>query len=67
VSNAGSGSISVIEDLLTGPVSRPEPTDHPLVGRSLPPFPLPELSSGRVRHSGEWAGKLYILNFFASW
>ena len=67
VSNAGGGSITVIEDLLTGPHPRPNRTPHPLVGKRLPAFELIELASGRLRHSREWADKLYILNFFASW
>jgi YVTN family beta-propeller protein len=68
VSNAGSGSITVVEDLSTGPPpQRAALFEHPLVGRRLPVFSLPELESGLPRDSREWAGRLYILNFFASW
>jgi len=38
-----------------------------LVGKPLPPFRLPDMVDGRERTSGEWQGKNYILNFFASW
>ena len=68
VSNAGSATLSVIENLITGPMPRsPAPTAHPLVGRRLPSFELPDLRTGRLRHSREWAERKYILNFFASW
>ncbi len=41
----------------------PEPTQ---VRTRLPEFRLPDLQ-GRERHSGEWAGKLLVLNFWATW
>jgi YVTN family beta-propeller protein len=68
VSNAGSATVSVIENLISGPMPRsPDPTAHPLVGRRLPSFELPDMRTGRLRHSREWAERKYILNFFASW
>ena len=68
VSNAGSATVSVLEDLLDGssPVG-PRSDEHPLVGQALPDFALPELRSGNLRHSREWSERKYILNFFASW
>ena len=63
-----SGSITVVEDLCTAPPPQHAGfSEHPLVGRRLPVFTLPELESGMPRDSREWAGRLYILNFFASW
>ncbi len=68
VANAGTGSLSLIEDLLEGPSeSSRRKMSHPLVGARLPDFALPDLHSGKVRHQSEWAEKKYILNFFASW
>ncbi|MGH9074217.1 MAG: YncE family protein, partial [Acidimicrobiales bacterium] len=68
VANAGSGSLSVVDDLTTGPPdSRIGDAVHPIVGRRLPDFCLPELHSGKLRHSHEWAERKYIINFFASW
>jgi YVTN family beta-propeller protein len=68
VANAGSASLTVVEDLLNEPpaVFPPEPK-HELVGRPLPPFRLPDMRTGMVRTSREWAERKYILNFFASW
>src|SRR5262249_32332577 len=67
VANAGGPSLTVIEDLLTGPpVVHAETPEHELIGRPLPPSELPALK-GLVRPSHEWAERKYILNFFASW
>ncbi len=44
-----------------GPTSRPVQTLD-----SLPEFSLPDLQ-GRQRHSSQWAGKLLVLNFWATW
>jgi YVTN family beta-propeller protein len=68
VSNAGSASVTVIEDLLTGPAPASGTAHaHPLVGHPLPPFELLDLRTGKLRHSREWSERKYILNFFASW
>jgi YVTN family beta-propeller protein len=68
VANAGAGSLTVVEDLVAerAPALPPAPP-HELVGRKLPPFELPDMRSGIVRTSLEWAERKYILNFFASW
>jgi hypothetical protein len=58
----------VVEDLLAArPPALLQDEAHPLVGRSLPPFALPDLRTGTLRRSREWAERKYILNFFASW
>jgi DNA-binding beta-propeller fold protein YncE len=68
VANSGSSSLTVVQDLLDGPpAALARQTSHPLVGRQLPGFSLPDLRSGKIRDSREWAEKKYILNFFASW
>ena len=68
VADAGSGTLTIVEDLLAG--RPPEPAleeQSPLVGRPLPEFSLPDLHTGELRSSREWAEKRYIINFFASW
>jgi hypothetical protein len=68
VANSGDGSLTVVRDLLHGPPPAPaRQASQPLVGRQLPRFALPDLRSGAMRDSREWAEKKYILNFFASW
>jgi YVTN family beta-propeller protein len=68
VSNAGSHTVTVLEDRLSGPVpGAREEARHPLIGRPLPGFALPDLHTGALRHSREWDGRKYILHFFASW
>jgi YVTN family beta-propeller protein len=68
VSDAGASTISVFADRLEGrPTKLPKEGRHPLVGLPLPEFRLPDMTSGQERTSGEWRGKPYILNFFASW
>jgi hypothetical protein len=72
VSNAGSNTLMVIDpNALSDNPSSPDPcgsaTDHPLVGRPLPRFCLPDLRTGKMRSSLEWAQRLYVINFFASW
>jgi YVTN family beta-propeller protein len=65
VSNAGSGTVTFVHrPWLPGPT---QPAVHPLVGRALPDFALPDLRGGRIRTSREWAEKKYVINFFASW
>ena len=66
VANAGSCSLTVFEDLLSGPAVAADSTE-PLLGRQLPPFALRDLRTGEIRTSREWAERKYILNFFASW
>jgi hypothetical protein len=68
VANAGTGSLTVFEDLLGGrPATASVEQQHELVGRQLPPFALPDLRTELVRTNNEWAERKYILNFFASW
>jgi YVTN family beta-propeller protein len=68
VANAGSGSVTVFEDLLGArPTTVKAYKEHELVGRQLPPFALPDLRTELVRTNSEWAERKYILNFFASW
>jgi YVTN family beta-propeller protein len=68
VSNSGDASLTVARDLLDGPPTAvARQARHPLVGRQLPGFSLPDLRSGAMHDSREWAEKKYILNFFASW
>jgi len=68
VANAGSGTLSIVDDLLAGPPPRPavEPP-HPLIGHKLPEFSLVDFRTGQRRSSHEWAERRYIINFFASW
>lgn len=67
VANAGTGSLTVFEDLLAeAPPERPAETPHPLVGQKLPPITLPDLD-GKEHELSEWEGKPYIVNVFASW
>ena len=66
--NAGAGSLTMVEDLLSErPATSIHRPEHELLGRQLPPFQLPDLRTGMVRTSLEWAERKYILNFFASW
>src|SRR5712692_7259712 len=44
----------------------PIPLRSRLIGRSAPSFDLPGLQNGRVS-SHQYAGQLYIVNFWASW
>jgi hypothetical protein len=68
VANAGSGSITVVDDLLDGPPSTVlEEVAHPLVGHPLPAIPLVDLWTEEPRDLGEWAGRKYVVNVFASW
>jgi hypothetical protein len=67
VSNAGSHTVSLIKDLVTGPGLAGIEITHPLVGRALPPFALPDLRTESLRRSREWSERKYILHFFASW
>jgi hypothetical protein len=41
--------------------------DHPAVGKPVPEFALPDMRTGRLRQTREWAEKRYILCLFASW
>jgi len=49
------------------PIGKPSLRPEPLNLRtSLPEFSLPDLQ-GREQHSGQWSGKLLVLNFWATW
>jgi YVTN family beta-propeller protein len=65
VSNAGDGTLTVVEQPWLPRPGKERP--HPAVGRPLPGFELPDLRTGRLRRSVEWAEKRYIICFFASW
>ncbi len=68
VSDAGTSTVSVFQDRLEGqPAELPSDWRHPLIGKPLPAFSLPDMVTGRPRTSEEYRGKKYILNFFASW
>lgn len=68
VANAGSGTLTIAEDLLDGPPpSRVEPSVHPMVGETMPALSLPDLWTKELRDLGEWAGRKYVINVFASW
>jgi hypothetical protein len=66
VSNAGSGTLTVVEQPWLPPRQEQE-RYHPAAGKPLPEFALPDLRTGRLRRSAEWAEKRYIICFFASW
>jgi YVTN family beta-propeller protein len=66
VSNAGSGTVTVVDRPWLPPLAA-RPVAHPAVGRPVPEFALPDLRTGQLRRSREWAEKRYILCFFASW
>jgi hypothetical protein len=68
VANAGSQTISIVEDLLAARPPAPvleEPS--PWIGGKLPAFALEDYWTGERRTNRDWAEKKYILNFFASW
>ena len=44
-----------------------EELEHPLVGQKLPHIPLVDLWTRELRDLGEWAGRKYVVNVFASW
>src|SRR5205823_5296520 len=68
VADAGSGTLTMGEDLLSGrPPAPAREAPSPLVGKPLPEFSLVDLHTGELRSSREWAEKRYIVNFFASW
>jgi YVTN family beta-propeller protein len=68
VANAGSGTLTVAEDLLSGPPGTPVKTErHPMVGTKMPELSLPDLWTEELRDLGEWAGRKYVINVFASW
>lgn len=68
VANAGSGTLTIAEDLLDGPPSRSvEAVIHPMVGEKMPAMMLPDLWTKELRDLGEWAGRKYVINVFASW
>jgi hypothetical protein len=68
VANAGSQTMSIVEDLLAARPPAPvveEPS--PWIGSKLPAFALEDYWTGERRTNLDWAEKKYILNFFASW
>jgi|GEM_PF-1072290 len=68
VANAGSGTLSIAEDLLeAAPGAAVPQRPHPMVGQKMPPLSLPDLWTEQLRDLGEWAGRKYVLNVFASW
>jgi hypothetical protein len=73
VSNAGSGTLKAVPPPgWSAPAGAScalpiREADHPLVGRPMPRFALPDMRTGAVRTIEEWQGKKYIVNFFASW
>jgi YVTN family beta-propeller protein len=68
VANAGSGTLTIVEDLLDGPPATPvAAARHPMVGRKMPELALPDLWTEQLRDLGEWAGRKYVINVFASW
>ena len=68
VSNAGSNSVTVFRDNLEEkPKDLPKTAKHPLIGQPVPPFALPDMTTGEIRTNAEWQGKPYIINMFASW
>ena len=70
VSNAGSNTVSVIDDpLLSDAALSPKaaPSGQPtLIGSQLPPFRLRD-DNGKEHALDEYRGKILMLNFFASW
>ncbi len=68
VANAGSGTLVVVQDLLDGPPQSPVAWPlHPMVGRHMPALRLPDLWTEELRDLGEWSGRKYVINVFASW
>jgi YVTN family beta-propeller protein len=68
VANAGSGTLTIADDLLEGPPASPVAnTRHPMVGKKMPRLSLPDLWTRELRDLGEWAGRKYVINVFASW
>src|SRR5207302_10421822 len=49
VANAGSCSLTVVEDLLDGPSGVAEEEKQPLLGQQLPPFALRHAHTGAIR------------------
>lgn len=68
VANAGSGTLTVVDDLLEGPpATQVEDRAHPMVGEKMPALELADLWTEELRDLGEWAGRKYVINVFASW
>jgi YVTN family beta-propeller protein len=69
VSNAGSNTVSVIDDRLpadAAPAKAAAPPPSPLIGTQVPAFRLKD-ERGKVHTLDEYQGKILMLNFFASW
>jgi hypothetical protein len=68
VANAGSQTLSIVEDLLAGRPPAPVAEEaSPWIGNKLPDFSLEDYRTGEQRTNADFAEKKYILNFFASW
>jgi YVTN family beta-propeller protein len=68
VANAGSGTLTLVEDLLGGAPSSPfAQAPHPMVGKKMPALALPDLWTEELRDLRAWAGRKYVINVFASW
>jgi peroxiredoxin len=46
--------------------SEGQQTAQVMVGKTAPPFQLPDIDKV-VRHSDRWAGKVMVVNFWATW
>ncbi len=68
VANAGSQTMSIVEDLLAARPPAPvfeQPSTF--IGGKLPAFALEDYWTGERKTNHDWVEKKYILNFFASW
>ena len=60
--------VVVVGFLAVGLTLNPREIPSPLVGKSAPDFSLPQLhDQGKVFSSNELTGKVWLLNFWASW
>jgi hypothetical protein len=68
VANAGSQTVSIVEDLLAARPPAPVfEAPSPFIGGRLPEFALEDYWTGERKTNLDWSEKKYILNFFASW
>ena len=70
VSNAGSNTVSVIDDRLApdaaSSLKEAAAPRSPLIGSQLPPFRLRD-EKGKEHTLDEYRGKILMLNFFSTW